>query len=55
MLRPVNWLERALLLPAAGFLLYTGRVQDLIGFALLAAAVIIHVARVRALRPSAPV
>ena len=55
LLRPATWLERALLLPAAGLLLYTGPVQDALGLALLLAAVAIHVARVRrptALRPS---
>ena len=47
MLRPANLIERLLLLPAAGFLLYTGVVQDLIGFALFAAAVALHLLRVR--------
>jgi TRAP transporter 4TM/12TM fusion protein len=45
--RPANLLERALLLPAAGFLLYTGATQDMIGLALLAAAVGAHALRLR--------
>ncbi len=45
--RPANLMERALLIPAAGLLLYTGTVQDLGGLALLAVAVGIHVYRVR--------
>jgi TRAP-type uncharacterized transport system fused permease subunit len=46
-LRPANLIERLLLLPAAGLLLYTGPLQDVIGLALFAAAVVIHVLRVR--------
>lgn len=45
--RPANLLERALLVPAAGFLLYTGATQDVIGLGLLATAVGAHVLRVR--------
>jgi TRAP-type uncharacterized transport system fused permease subunit len=56
-LRPVSLLERALLLPAAGLLLYTGPVQDALGLVLFAAAIALHVGRVRgagtALRPGA--
>lgn len=54
-LQPANLLERALLLPAAGLLLYTGPLQDLLGLALLVGAIALHVMRVRAgpsLRPS---
>jgi TRAP transporter 4TM/12TM fusion protein len=46
-LGPASWLERALLLPAAGLLLYTGPVQDAVGLALFATAVALHVLRVR--------
>lgn len=52
MLTRANWLERALLIPAAGLLFYTGTLQDALGFALFAAAVLIHVARTR--RRAAP-
>jgi len=44
---PATWPERALLLPAAGLLLYTGPVQDALGLALLAAAVGLHWLRTR--------
>ena len=47
MLRPANLIERLLLLPAAGLLLYTGPLQDLIGLAFFAAAVVLHLLRVR--------
>jgi TRAP-type uncharacterized transport system fused permease subunit len=54
--RPPTWPERALLLPAAGFLFYTGPAQDLIGLALLAAGVGLYWLRSRgepaALRPA---
>ena len=46
-IQPASWLERALLLPAAGLLLYTGTLQDIIGLALLTAAIIIHLLRIR--------
>lgn len=42
-----TWLERALLLPAAALLLYTGPVQDVAGLALLIAAIVIHLIRIR--------
>ena len=45
--RRANLIERLLLLPAAGLLLYTGPIQDLIGIALFAAAVVLHLLRVR--------
>ncbi len=45
--RPANWLERALLIPAAGLLLYTGARQDMLGLALLVGAIVIHAARTR--------
>ncbi|MDP9369437.1 MAG: TRAP transporter fused permease subunit [Chloroflexota bacterium] len=45
--RPANWLERALLIPAAGLLLYTGARQDMLGLALLVGAIVIHAARIR--------
>ncbi len=47
-LRPATWLERALLIPAAGLLLYTGARQDALGLALLVGAIAIHAVRVRA-------
>ncbi|MBA2277799.1 MAG: TRAP transporter fused permease subunit, partial [Chloroflexia bacterium] len=50
LLQPATWLERILLIAAAGLLLYTGPVQDLIGLALLAAAIVLHVARTRTAR-----
>jgi TRAP transporter 4TM/12TM fusion protein len=50
--RPASWLERALLIPAAGLLLYTGPVQDLIGIALLATAVGLHLLRIRGSSPT---
>jgi len=56
-LGPASWPERALLLPAAGLLLYTGPVQDLLGLLFFAAAVLLHVARTRRppqLRPPQP-
>jgi TRAP transporter 4TM/12TM fusion protein len=46
-LEPANWLERALLIVAAGFLLYTGPYQDLIGLGFFTAAVVLHVIRTR--------
>ncbi len=55
---PPTWAERALLLPAAGFLFYTGPLQDLIGLALLAGGVGLYWLRTRgegkgpALRPT---
>ena len=52
LLQPANWMERALLIGAAGFLLYTGPAQDLIGLALLAAAVVLHLTRLRTTRLS---
>ena len=54
LLREANLVERALLLPAAGLLFYTGAMQDLLGLALLAAAIGIHLLRVRAPRMLAP-
>ncbi|MBA2518510.1 MAG: TRAP transporter fused permease subunit [Chloroflexia bacterium] len=51
-IQPATWLERALLIPAAGLLLYTGTVQDLAGLALLAAALAIHVVRIRGSTPT---
>jgi TRAP-type uncharacterized transport system fused permease subunit len=47
MIEKATWLERALLLPAAGLLLYTGPVQDVIGMGILVAAIVIHVTRIR--------
>jgi TRAP transporter 4TM/12TM fusion protein len=52
LLQPATWLERALLIAAAAFLLYTGPAQDLIGLALLAAAVVLHLTRLRTTRLS---
>ena len=51
-LGPATWLERALLLPAAGLLLYTGPLQDAVGLALFAAAVGLHLLRVRGAGPA---
>lgn len=45
--RPANAVERALMIVAAGFLFYTGPVQDAIGLAFFAAAVGLHWMRVR--------
>jgi len=41
-----NWLERGVLILSAGFLFYTGTMQDLIGFGLMVAGILIHVKRV---------
>ena len=46
-IRPANWLERAVLIVAAGFLFYTGTYQDLIGAGLLVVAVSLHWVRIR--------
>ena len=54
LLRPANLLERALLIVAAGLLLYTGPLQDIVGAALLLTAIALHAARVRATGPSGP-
>jgi len=53
LLEPATWFERALLLPAAALLLYTGPLQDAVGLALLLAAIALHLARVRRVRPPA--
>ncbi len=45
--RPANAVERALMIVAAGFLFYTGPVQDVIGLAFFAGAVALHWMRVR--------
>jgi TRAP-type uncharacterized transport system fused permease subunit len=45
--KPATWLERAILLVAAGFLFYTGTVQDLIGLALMATGIGLHWLRIR--------
>jgi hypothetical protein len=45
-------LERALLIPAAVLLLYTGPAQDLIGIVLLAVAVGLHLLRIRGSTPT---
>ena len=47
LLRRANLVERLLLLPAAGLLLYTGPIQDVIGLVLFGAAVVLHVLRLR--------
>jgi TRAP-type uncharacterized transport system fused permease subunit len=54
MLRPCSWLERGVLLVAAGFLFYTGTLQDAIGLVLLAAGVGLHVLRIRGNEPATP-
>lgn len=46
-LRQANMLERGLLIVAAGFLFYTGPIQDVIGLAVFATAVVLHVMRTR--------
>jgi TRAP transporter 4TM/12TM fusion protein len=46
-LRSANVLERALLIPAAGFLLYTGAIQDVVGLTLFGLAVVLHLLRMR--------
>jgi len=48
---PASWPERALLLPAAALLLYTGPVQDAVGLLLFLVAVTIHLVRVRRVAP----
>lgn len=52
-IRPANWLERIVLIVAAGFLFYTGALQDLIGLALLILGIALHVIRTRG-TPSDP-
>ena len=54
LLKSANVAERALLIPAAGFLLYTGAYQDAIGLVLFLAAVVIHVLRTRSSGALAP-
>jgi len=54
LLRPANLLERAILIAAAGLLLYTGPLQDLIGTGLLVLAITLHVVRTRAMDSSGP-
>jgi TRAP transporter 4TM/12TM fusion protein len=46
-IKPATWLERAILVVAAGLLLYTGPVQDLTGAALLVVGIAVHVMRTR--------
>jgi TRAP transporter 4TM/12TM fusion protein len=46
-IRPATWIERGILILAAGFLFYTGHVQDLIGLALLVAGIALHWFRTR--------
>lgn len=45
--RPTSILERVLLIIAAGFLFYTGPLQDVIGVAFFAAAIELHWFRVK--------
>jgi TRAP-type uncharacterized transport system fused permease subunit len=47
LLKPATWLERGILVVAAGLLLYTGPIADVTGTALLALAIAIHVVRTR--------
>lgn len=54
LLQSANVVERALLIPAAGLLLYTGAVQDAIGLALFIAAIVIHLLRIRSTTTLAP-
>lgn len=46
-LKPATWLERGILIVAAGLLLYTGTLADITGTGLLAIAIGIHVLRTR--------
>jgi TRAP transporter 4TM/12TM fusion protein len=46
-IRPATWLERSVLIVAAGFLFYTGTIQDLVGLVLLLAAIGLHLLRIR--------
>ena len=46
-IRPASWLERAILIVAAGFLFYTGHLQDVIGLGLLIVGVGLHWFRIR--------
>jgi TRAP-type uncharacterized transport system fused permease subunit len=45
--RPASWLERMTLMFAAGFLFYTGSLQDVVGLALLLIGVGLHLLRIR--------
>jgi TRAP-type uncharacterized transport system fused permease subunit len=45
--RQCTWIERGMLLVASGLLFYTGTAQDLIGLALLAGSIALHVMRIR--------
>jgi TRAP-type uncharacterized transport system fused permease subunit len=54
LLQSANVVERALLIPAAGLLLYTGAVQDAIGLALFIAPIVIHLLRIRSTTTLAP-
>jgi len=44
---PASWLERGILIAAAGFLFYTGHLQDVIGLVLLVAGIGLHLLRIR--------
>ncbi len=46
-IRPANWLERVILIAAAGFLFYTGAFQDLVGLGLLLLGIALHLIRTR--------
>jgi len=52
-IRQANWPERGILIASAGFLFYTGTLQDLIGFGLMVVGILIHVKRVGG-SPSSP-
>jgi TRAP transporter 4TM/12TM fusion protein len=46
-IRPAIWLERIVLIVAAGLLFYTGHLQDIVGFLLFLAAIAFHLVRIR--------
>jgi TRAP-type uncharacterized transport system fused permease subunit len=46
-IKPATWIERGMLIVAAGFLFYTGTIQDLIGLVLLVAGIALHWVRTR--------
>lgn len=54
-LRQATWPERVLMIVAAGFLFYTGPVQDAIGLAFFVAAVALHWVRTRGMPDDDPV
>jgi len=53
-IRPANWLERLILIAAAGFLFYTGTLQDLLGLGLLIVGIGLHLIRTHGTRSDPP-